>query len=212
MSLRKLIKVAGPPNGPEVSATRLLADGLAVWGDCGAELARLLSSRNGFYAYESALLVRGSGNVPPPRDIAAWNARDAWLVQYDDFNLDPMFFFAEDSFGNQFAIASGQVVLFDPETGTSVEVAPTLEDWARIVLDDYAYYTGYPVAHDWQMQNGPLRPGTRLMPKIPFVCGGEFAASNLAPIEEREGMALRANLARQIRDLPDGATINFKIG
>ncbi len=211
MSLSKLINVAGPPNGPELGASQVLADSLAVWGDCGAELARLLSSRNGFYAFESALLVRSSGNAPPPRDIAAWNARDAWLVQYDDLDLGPMLFFAEDVFGNQFAIASGRVVFFDPETGKSEEVAPTLEDWARIILDDYAYYTGYPVAHDWQMQNGPLRPGMRLMPRIPFVCGGEFRVSNFGPIEEREGMAFRASLARQMKDLPDGATINFKI-
>lgn len=211
MSLHELIKAAGSANGSRVSDARILADGLAVWGDRGVELATLLSWRNGFYAYESALLVRGSGNAPPPRDIAAWNARDAWCAQYDDFNLGPMLFFAEDVFGNQFAIASGRVVCFDPETGNSEEVAQTLEDWARIVLGDNAYYTGYPVAHDWQIQNGPLRPGTRLIPKIPFVCGGEFAVSNLAPIEEREGMEFRASLARQIKDLPDGATINFKI-
>jgi hypothetical protein len=179
MSLHELIKTAGPANGPKVSDTQILADGLAVWGDRGVELATLLSWRNGFYAYESALLVRGSGNTPPPRDIAAWNDRDAWLSQYDDFNCGQMLFFAEDMFGNQFAIASGRVVLFDPETGDSEQVAPTLEDWARIILDDYAYYTGHPVAHEWQIKNGPLRPGMRLMPKIPFVCGGEFAVSNL---------------------------------
>lgn len=211
MSLRKLAKVAGPPIGPEVEGTQVLANSLAVWGDRAAELAMLLSWRNGFYAYESALLVRGSGNVPPPRDIAAWNARSAWLAQYDDFSLGPMLFFAEDVFGNQFAIASGRVVLFDPETGNSEEVAQTLEDWARVVLDDYAYFTGYPVAHEWQKRNGPLRPGMRLVPRIPFVCGGEFVVSNLGLTDELEGMAFRASLARQIKDLPDGATIHFKI-
>jgi hypothetical protein len=211
MSLRELIKVAGRPNGPDANANHVLADSLVLWGDCGRELATLLGWCNGFYAYESALLVRGGGNVPPPRDLAAWNTPDAWLAQYDDFNLGPMLFFAEDVFGNQFAIASDRVVLFDPETGRMEKVAQTLEDWARVVLGDYAYFTGYPVAHEWQKRNGPLRPGTRLMPKIPFVCGGEFAVSNLGPIEEREGMAFRASLARQIKDMPDGAAIQFKI-
>jgi len=211
MSLHKLIKAAGCPIGPEANATQVLADGLWVWGDRGVELAKVLSRRNGFYAYESALLVRGIDTVPPPRDIATWNAPDTWLAQYDSFELGPMLCFAEDVFGNQFAIASGRVMLFDPETGNSEEVSETLKDWARIVVDDCAYYTGYPVAHEWQVKNGALRPGTRLMPKIPFVCGGEFAVSNLALIEEREGMAFRASLARQIKDLPDGATINFKI-
>jgi len=122
-----------------------------------------------------------------------------------------MLFFAEDAFGNQFAIDADRVVFFDPETAKAEKVAQTLEDWAGILLDDYAYYTGYPVAHEWQVRNGPLRPGVRLLPKVPFVCGGEFSVSNLGPIEEREGMGFRANLARQMKDLPDGARINFKI-
>ena len=119
--------------------------------------------------------------------------------------------FAEDVFGNQFAISSGRVVCFDPETGNSEPCASTLEDWARTVLSEYACLTGYPIAHQWQKHNGPLHPGTRLVPKIPFVCGGEFSVSNLAAMEEAEAMAFRADLARQIRDLPDGAKVRFKI-
>src|SRR3989304_4166661 len=99
MSLRELLKLAGPPNGPQVSAAQVLGGGLPVWGDRGAELAALLSWRNGFYAYESALLVRGFGHGPPPRDITSWNARAAWLAAYDDLNLGPMLCFAEDLFG-----------------------------------------------------------------------------------------------------------------
>ncbi|MCV2883591.1 hypothetical protein OE749_02615 [Aestuariibacter sp. AA17] len=49
------------------------------------------------------------------------------------------------------------------------------------------------------------------MPKTPFVCGGRFELDNLIAINAVSGMKSRANLARQIIDLPDGAQIEFKI-
>jgi hypothetical protein len=51
----------------------------------------------------------------------------------------------------------------------------------------------------------------RLIPKQPFVVGGDFKLDNLSAIEAERGMLLRANLATQIRDLPDGTKITFKI-
>jgi len=49
------------------------------------------------------------------------------------------------------------------------------------------------------------------MPKTPFVCGGQFELNNLVAINVVSGMKSRANLARQIVDMPDGAQIEFKI-
>jgi hypothetical protein len=43
------------------------------------------------------------------------------------------------------------------------------------------------------------------------VLGGEFAADNLCPLEAAKGMRFRAELATQIRDLPEGASVTFKI-
>lgn len=63
----------------------------------------------------------------------------------------------------------------------------------------------------WQEQNGQLPVKKRLLPKIPFVVGGEFVLDNLHLVDAVEGMKFRADIASQIKDLPDGAQIKFDI-
>jgi hypothetical protein len=63
----------------------------------------------------------------------------------------------------------------------------------------------------WQAAHGALAPRKRLMPKTPFVCGGSFALDNLVAMEAAEAMRYRGELALQIRDLPDGAQICFRV-
>jgi len=103
------------------------------------------------------------------------------------------------------------VVAFDPETGEATRVAGSLEGWARAVLDDHELLTGYPLAHRWQVERGPIPAGSRLVAKVPFACGGDFEIENLALLGAVEGMRARAQIANQLRELPDGARISFRI-
>jgi len=92
-----------------------------------------------------------------------------------------------------------------------VAMAESLESWAAEILGDYKFRTGYPLAHDWQLRNGVIADGTRLVPKRPFVLGGDFSVDNLYVLDSVRGMRLRADLAAQLRDLPDGATVNYRV-
>lgn len=120
-------------------------------------------------------------------------------------------FFAEDVFGGQFCIKDSKVYTFDPETGSLEYLADDIESWVQILLSDYEVLTGYPLAHQWQKQNGQLPAGKRLLPKLPFVLGGEFVLDNLYLADAVEGMRFRADIASQIKDLPDGAQIRFNL-
>jgi hypothetical protein len=44
---------------------------------------------------------------------------------------------------------------------------------ASSLLNDYAFLTGHPLIHQWQVKNGALPAGSRLILKIPFVLGGK---------------------------------------
>jgi len=77
-------------------------------------------------------------------------------------------------------------------------------------MADYPFRTGHPLARAWQAKNSPLRPGMRLLPKLLFVCGGQYEVENLYPLDDVQGMPFRASIANQIRDLPHGAEIVFK--
>lgn len=133
-----------------------------------------------------------------------------WRCEYGEL-ADRALFFAEDAFGNQFCLHHERVCSFDAETGELNELAANLETWASSLLNDYAFLTGHPLIHQWQAKNGALPAGSRLIPKIPFVLGGEYALQNLYPLVATRGMKSRGNLARQLKDLPDGARIEFRI-
>lgn len=175
------------------------------------QLLPLLELSNGFYAFESALHVLPAGapdgELP---GLGEWNSATLWRDAYQEL-AEGMFFFAEDIFGGQFALRGNEVVSFEPETGEVEVLAGDIEQWAAAVLADYELLTGSGLAHEWQRGHGALAPGTRLLPKRPFVLGGEFTVDNLYQLPAVEGMRLRGQLALQIRDLPDGATIQFKI-
>ena len=207
-ALEKLVRIAGSPlsstapvlNAETFGFASVLFDGLL----------NLLGKKNGFYAFESALHIFPAQSVGKEIGLVEWNSNDLWVGEYQGLAVECLFF-AEDIFGGQFCIKSDGVYLFDPETGGLECLASDLEGWAQAILSDYDILTGYPLAHVWQQSKGILAAGVRLVPKVPFVTGGEFVIDNLIAIESVKAMRLRANLAVQIRDLPDGTSITWKI-
>src|SRR5579871_5341261 len=178
-------------------------------GSIGAELTHLLRRRNGFYCFNSALLVRPFSREDDPLGIVQWNARALWR---EEFGVDTgnALFFAEDLFGNQFCIRENAVTTFDPETGEFNPMCSTLNEWVAKLQSDERVLTASPLAKDWIALGNELRPGYRLLPKRPFVVGGSYTLDNLYALNDVVGMRFRATIANQIRDVPDGASIQFK--
>ncbi|GAA0522425.1 hypothetical protein Ade02nite_81750 [Paractinoplanes deccanensis] len=166
--------------------------GLAPPSRDAGVLEPLLGRRNGFYVFDSALLVRPQGDAPV-LDVAAWNAPELWGAVYGDA-LDGVTFFAEDVFGGQFGLRGDEVVSFDPETGEVEHLAGSLEGWAAEIIEDPEVMTGHPIVREWQATHGPLKPGERLVPVVPFALGGEFAAGNLRALRDVEAMRFYGNL------------------
>jgi hypothetical protein len=206
-SITDLVAIAGESTCAEVSGMGVLNK----WGALGEELAEMLERRNGFYAYDSALLVRPLTNLRAPLGLVQWNAQELWKGRYME-DLVNAFCFAEDVFGGQYCIRQDQVCVLDPETGILEEMSSSLGEWATNVIADYQFRTGYALAHEWQIRNIPLMAGTRLLPKVPFICGGKYDVENLYPVADVEGMLFRASIANQIRELPDGTEIVFRPG
>lgn len=207
-SLEKLLSAASSP----LSSSPVVLDRsvLALDGSLLSELVELLKRRNGFYALESALHVFPSASVNGTIGLDGWNSEGLWRASYGGL-ASGCLFFAEDVFGGQFCIKDNHVYSFDPETGGLEPIADSMNAWAGVVVADYEVMTGYPLAHAWQKQHGRLPEGKRLVPKIPFVAGGKYELENLYLMDAVRGMQLRGELATQIKDLPDGAPIRFRI-
>lgn len=182
----------------------------ALAGSLADELLTMLRERNGFYALESALHVFPSRSSQQEIGLEDWNENTLWRNEYKGL-AEGCLFFAEDVFGGQFCIKDERVYTFDPETGALDYLADDIEGWAKAIISDYEVLTGYPLAHQWQERNGQLPAKKRLLPKIPFVAGGEFVLDNLYLSDVIDGMRFRANIANQIKDLPDGVQIKFNI-
>ncbi len=203
--IEKLVSISSEPLAPKPNGLPAFLASYAL----GPELFRKLQRKNGFYAFESAL------HVFPLRSafgmsLEEWNADALWRNGYEDL-AEGLLFFAEDIFQDQYCISSDGVLRFFAETGATVLLADTIENWAEKLLSDYKRETAWPLASQWQDENGPLPEGKRLMPKIPFFLGGEYAIENFWAGDSVEGMRFKANLAIQTRNLPSGSqvTINF---
>jgi len=186
--------------------------GLLSTNDFGPlrELRKVLQARNGWYAFESALHLRGTCAVGAEPALEEWNSKKGWRTGYGEA-AEGCFFFAADAFGGQFCVSGEAVEKFDPETGMREHLASNLEGWASVILDDFEAQTGWPLLRQWQEVYGAIVPGRRLVPVTPFVLGGEYAVRNLRAVPSEEAMRFYGDLAMQLRDLPDGARVKLRV-
>jgi len=207
-ALQKLLGVGSDAVGGLESTIRrkLLSDA----GSAAYELVELLQERNGFYAFESALHVYPANSFGGEIGLVEWNATDLWISEYGGL-ANGNLFFAEDVFGDQFCIRPDGVYYFEAETAALKQLAHDLEGWARVLLNDCEYWSGYPIAHAWQKSHGRLTVGKRLLPKIPFWSGGEYELGNLYEGPVVEAMRTRGHVACQIKDVPDGAKVRLRV-
>jgi hypothetical protein len=56
-----------------------------------------------------------------------------------------------------------------------------------------------------------MQPGQLLLAYPPFVCKESGSSASLKPVSADEVIRFHADLARQIRDVPDGGQIEFTI-
>lgn len=206
--IEKLISIGSPATGSKQVFVNL--ENFESYGRLAHELLQMLKLKNGFYAFESALQVFPAAHFAGEMTLSRWNAHGLWKFEYETIT-DKKLFFAQEAFGNQFCIFQERIWFFDAETGELEFRADNLNDWAQKVLMDYEMQTGYPLMHEWQKKNGRIASDNRLMPKIPFVLGGGYDLGNLYSLNSVSAMKSRGNLARQLKNLPDGTKVQFRI-
>jgi hypothetical protein len=204
INVTKLISISSDAIG--CNPPILNGEKIGLMGD----LNEILTVKNGFYAFESALHFFPACVSGEFMALEQWNFPELWRSSYESIPENSIFF-AEDIFGCQFLILNDRIHSFDPETGEIEEIANNFDEWAKSILKDYNFWTGFSLAHEWQVIHGSIPEGDRLLPKIPFVLGGEFSVGNLYQLNAVEGMKVRGDLSRQIKNLEDGTKIRIKV-
>lgn len=201
-ALETLLGRARGPSGPPVEID------LGVPAGPFAELSRMLTRLNGFFAFNAGVQVYRAGDPGAGPELVSWNDETTWKDTYGGLTGD-VFCFGQDVLGTQFAVLHGHVVAVNPETAGVEPIGPSLESWAAWLLDDPAVNATAGLAKAWQDEHGPLRPEERLVPLRFFVLGGGYELDNLVAKDAVTAMRIRGPIAQQLDGLPDGAQIRL---
>jgi hypothetical protein len=119
-----------------------------------------------------------------------------------------------NAFGNVLVEdVDGTVWKICPEELSCDVVAETREELQELQEDE-------DFVEDWKMTElvelatsalGPAPKGKCFCLKVPAVLGGEYGEENLATISVAELLAVSGDIARQVKDLPDGAHVELKV-
>ncbi|WP_422773323.1 hypothetical protein ACN28C_10595 [Plantactinospora sp. WMMC1484] len=175
-----------------------------------AELGRMLSRLNGFFAFDAGVQVFHAGGPGVGPELVTWNDESTWKHTYEGLTGET-FCFGQDVLGTQFAIMHEHVVSLDPETAQVRVIGPSLESWAAWLLDDPPVNATANLARAWQDEHGALGPDERLIPRQFFVLGGGYELDNLIARDAATAMRIRGPIAVQLKGLPDGAQVNLSV-
>jgi hypothetical protein len=121
-----------------------------------------------------------------------------------------LLFFGEEIFGNQYAFADDGIYFFHIDDGSFEKLADSFSDWMNIVYDDLDYYTGRTITREWSGKIHPLPLDCLLCPKTPFITGGAYELDNLHVLPWEKCIDYNSNIAKQVRNLPQGTEISFQ--
>src|SRR6185503_16420442 len=134
---------------------------------------------------------------------AAWHGAKAFHTLYEDVRPSDIPF-AQDQVGDQFLIRDSVVFRLFAETGEIEDLAGTLHDFFSRVSSDIEGFLNVGLGH--RMQPGQL---FHAFPPFCFDNGGDSVS--LKPLPASDVILFHADLARQIRDVPDGGQVEFKV-
>jgi Domain of unknown function (DUF1851) len=109
--------------------------------------------------------------------------------------------------------ADGTVLKLDVGCGSLEKVAESRDDFCTRIdeADNGDDWLMIPLVDELVAAGVRLKPGECYGFKIPPVVGGEYDLQNIAPISIPDYLAAFGSIHEQIKDLPDGAQIQFEI-
>ena len=189
---------------PAITSKGKSIEDVEILRELPADLVRVLSDTNGFILHEGAVHVRGACLTPEWHSLrATWRGPKAFHTLYDDVQPSDVPF-AQDQVGDQFLIREGVVLRLFAETGEIERLSDSLQDFFSRVSSDIEGFLNVGLSHTMQ-------PGQLLHAYPPFCFRESGAGASLAPLPASEVILVHADLARQIRDVPDGGQIEFKV-
>ncbi|MBN8418736.1 MAG: SMI1/KNR4 family protein [Verrucomicrobia bacterium] len=175
-----------------------------ILGELPPALLRVLTESNGFILHNGALHVRGAVFKPGWHSFReAMDGPNAFHTLYEVVRVTDIPF-AEDQLGDQFLLREERVFRLSAETGDVELLADSLDDFFERIGEDIEGFLNIGLEH-------AMQPGQLLLAYPPFVFKESGAGTSLKPVHADQVIRFHADLARQIRDDPDGEKIDLKV-
>ena len=182
--------------GPSIDDVELLPE-------LASDLRSLLAEVNGFILHNGGLHLRGASLDPEWHSLrSAWRGPEAFHQLYEEVRLSDIPF-AQDQFGDQFLMRGSEIIRLSAETGEIEKLATSLAAFLKAANQDLEGYLTVGLNH-------PLQPGELLFAWPPFCLKESGVTASLKPIPSSELIRFHADIARQIKDVPDGGSIELK--
>lgn len=190
---------AGPPIDDQQTLRKLPSD-----------LAELLKSVNGFIQFGGALHVRGAcQNLEWHSLRHAWESTDAFYRHYRTVKKSDVPF-AQSALGDQYFIRDNIVHRLDTECDEIESIDMDFKTFLEEAQSDPIAVLNLEPLEEFWGQGGALEPGQLLNVMPPFVLAQPDTKYSYRAISALDRLGFLADFAKQIRDLPDGATVSFK--
>lgn len=176
-----------------------------------ANLAGLLRQINGFIQFHGGLHVRGACREPDWHSLRdAWDGEAAFWRLYPEVRQADVPF-AEDCMGDQFVLRDAVVHKLSAETGDAESLGVGLREFFEAVAADPVEYLSLHPLLQHQQDGGGLEPGQLLAAFPPFCTKESADGVSLAAIPAGERRRFLADLAAQLREVPEGGKIDFRV-
>lgn len=173
------------------------------------EYQRLLETTNGYVAYDGGLHVRGASLLPEWHSLrSAWLGDDAIHRLFPAVSPDDIPF-GEDCLGDQYVLRHGIVWKLSAESGDLVSLELTLAEFDAEARNDPEGFLELAPLQQFRDQGGVLEPGQLLSAYPPFLFKESEEGVQLKAVPNHERRRFLAALARQVQELPDGASIEL---
>lgn len=194
ISLRKKMIPSGVTwTGPSIDDVEVLAG-------VPKELTALLLKENGVIVRHGALHIRGAVAAPRWHSLReAWFGEAAFSKLYDTVRPTDIPF-AEDMLGDQFLLRDGRVLRLIAETGEIEEKESSLAAFLERVDSHPEDYLNLSLTRE-------IEPGFLLFAVPPFCIQMDTGGYSLKACPAHEVILIHADIARQIRSVPEGGHV-----
>jgi hypothetical protein len=174
-------------------------------------LAGVLQQVNGFIQFGGGLHVRGACRQP------TWHSlREAWLGDKAFHCLYPAVVrsddvpFAEDCMGDQFLLRGEIVWRLSAETGDAAPLNMSLGEFLQEAQVNPVEFLSLNPLVQFQNEGGHIEPGQLLNAYPPFCFAESGAGVSLKAVPAGEQRRYLSDLAKQIREVPDGGQVKIR--